>query len=139
MAGGKGARGNLRAAIPEDCPPTKAVLGLHKELRKAESALLVQMRTGHIGFAKYLQKRGVPGYESPNCQCQQGHETPRHIALYCTIDPSLRNKLKDAKGRFIPYPQLIGTNLGAKKATKWLMRTGRLGQFALAQRLLYST
>src|SRR5271156_6574594 len=45
--------GNNRI-VPEDPPPTKQVLNLHKDLRKAESALLVQARTGQIGLAKFL-------------------------------------------------------------------------------------
>jgi hypothetical protein len=42
--------------IPEDPPPAKQVLELHKGLRKAESALLIQARTGRIGLAKFLYR-----------------------------------------------------------------------------------
>jgi len=40
--------------VPEDIPPTKQMLKLYKGLRKAESALLTQTRTGRIGLAKFL-------------------------------------------------------------------------------------
>ncbi|TVY59574.1 putative RNA-directed DNA polymerase from transposon X-element, partial [Lachnellula suecica] len=43
-------------------PPDKKVLQLHKDLRKAESTALVQLRTGRIGLAWFLSKRGVPGF-----------------------------------------------------------------------------
>jgi hypothetical protein len=50
-----------RQFVPEDPPPTKQVLKLHKGLRKAESALLVQAR---IGLAKFLYSRKVPGVDT---------------------------------------------------------------------------
>ena len=65
-----------------DNPPTKQVLKLHEGLRKAESSLLIQVRTGKIGLNKFLYSRQVPGY-SAQCQCRGGEETPRHIALFC--------------------------------------------------------
>jgi hypothetical protein len=48
-------------AILEDTPPNEAVLKLHSGLRKAESSVLVQARTGRIGLAKFLYNRKVPG------------------------------------------------------------------------------
>ena len=35
---------------PADCPPTKGNLQLHMGLHKAQSAILTQIRTGHIGL-----------------------------------------------------------------------------------------
>ena len=43
-----------RQVVPENTPPTKQVLKLHKDLHKAESALLTQVRTGRIGLAQFL-------------------------------------------------------------------------------------
>ena len=51
-------------AIPEDAPPNKAVLKLHSGLKKAESSVLVQARTGRIGLARFLYSRKVPGIQS---------------------------------------------------------------------------
>jgi hypothetical protein len=66
------------------------VLKLHAGLRKAESSILVQARTGRIGLAKFLYNRKVPGILSAQCRCRNGEETPRHIALYCTEETDRR-------------------------------------------------
>ena len=48
-------------------PPKRSVLKLHKDLRKAESALITQIRIRRIGLAAFLNKAKVPGYETPTC------------------------------------------------------------------------
>ena len=58
------------------------------------------------------------------------------MALYCTEEAERRQHLRT--GQRLDYQQLIGINSGAKKLTEWMIRSGRLGQFTLAGRLLYS-
>jgi hypothetical protein len=89
--------------------------------------VLVQACTGYIGLAKFLYNRSVPGVLSAQCRCRSGEETPRHMALFCIEE-----------GGRLDYQQLIGTNRGAKALAEWMIRSGRLGQFSLARRLLYS-
>jgi len=115
------------------------VLELHKDLRKAESALLVQARTGHIGLAKFLYSRKVPGIVTAQCQCTAGHETARHMALFCTKEAGRRHYLQDNAGRAQPYQILVGTNNGARRFVQWMMFSNRLSQFALAKRLLFDS
>jgi len=124
--------------VPTNTPPTKKTLELHTGLRKAESALLVQARTGRIGLAQFLNSRRVPGYETAKCRCLGGHETPRHMTQYCVIEGPRRSELRDRAGRVQAYPTLVGTKQGAKKFVRWMMVSGRLGQFSLARRLLFS-
>jgi hypothetical protein len=124
--------------VPTNTPPTKKTLELHKDLQKAESALLVQARTGRIGLAQFLNSRRVPGYETAKCQCLGGHETPRHMTQYCAIEGPRRPELRDSAGRAQAYPTLVGTGQGAKTFVRWMMVSGRLGQFSLAKRLLFS-
>jgi hypothetical protein len=125
--------------VPEDPPPTEQVLKLHKDLRKAESALLVQVRTGHIGLAKFLYSRKVPGIVTAKCQCTAGHETARHMALFCTKETGRRQYLRDNTGRTQPYQTLVGTNDGARRFVRWMMFSNRLSQFALAKRSLFDS
>lgn len=120
-----------------DTPPTKQVLKLHEGLRKAESSLLIQVRTGKIGLNKFLYSRRVPGYSTAQCQCRGGEETPRHIALFCIREADRRYSLRPAGGGPVDYRRLVGSNEGARVITEWMMRSGRLGQFALARRLLF--
>jgi hypothetical protein len=117
--------GGRATSIPKDTPPNKAALKLHSKLRKAESSVLIQARTSRIGLTKFLYNRKVLGVLTAQCRCGAGEETPRHIALFCTDEAERRQ-------------QLIGTNSGAKRLAEWMIRSGRLGQFSLAKRLLYS-
>jgi hypothetical protein len=73
-----------------------------------------------------------------NCLCGGGHETPRHIALYCIQKRQRRQELRDNTGKTQAYPILIGTKEGARRFVQWMMFSGRLGQFSLAKHLLYS-
>ena len=123
-----------RQAAPEDTPTSRGVLRLHTGLRKAESSVLVQSHTGRIGLAKVLYNLRVPEILSAQCRCGAGEETPRHMALYCTEEADRRQRLRTGRRR--NYQQLIGTSGGAGKLAEWKIRSGRLGQFSLAKRLL---
>ena len=112
--------------VPEDPLPTKQVLNLYKDLRKAESALLVQARTKHIGLAKFLYSQKVPGVVTARCQCTAGQETARHMALFCTKEAGRRQHLHDNAGRTQPYWILVGTNDGAKRFVRWMMFSNQL-------------
>lgn len=124
-------------AIPEDLPPDESVLTLHKGLRKAESALLVQARTGCIGLAEFLHRRKVPGVDSPLCRCGENNETAKHVVRYCALE-SGRDCLRDTTGTAPDWRRLIGTAQGAQRVTRWLILTDRIPQFSLAGRLLFS-
>ena len=56
--------------------PDLAILKLYKGLQKAESSILIQLRTGKTGLRHFLNKVRVPGYESGQCKCDMGLETP---------------------------------------------------------------
>jgi hypothetical protein len=115
------------------------VLSLYKSLQKAESALLVQARIGKIGLGKFLYDWKVPGLEMVQCWCGAGFETLRYIVLYCIEEASRRGQLTDQAGRKWTYEQLIGRAQATKGFARWMMGSGRLGQFALAKRLLYDS
>ena len=70
--------------------PSASRLKLHKQLKKAESSVLVQARTGRIGLAHFLNKARVPGYETPACRCGLGDETAEHLLLYCQMETERR-------------------------------------------------
>src|SRR5271170_3645028 len=53
----------------------------HAGLQKAESAILTQLRTGKIGFNRFLYDRGVPSTLSPRCTCGLAAMTVRHVLL----------------------------------------------------------
>src|SRR5438067_1189821 len=65
-------------------------LELHKDLTKAQSSALIQMRTGKIGLNTFLYYRKVPGHETPIYIYGNGLQTPEHLFTDC-IDPRSHN------------------------------------------------
>ena len=70
--------GTYKSRAASEEPPK-----IHKELKKAESSVLTQIRTGRIGLAAFLNKARVPNFPSPICQCGQAEETALYIIAYC--------------------------------------------------------
>jgi hypothetical protein len=58
--------------------------------------MLIQLRIGRIGLRHFLNKVRVPGYESGQCECNMGPETPRHVLLYCPYELECREALKES-------------------------------------------
>lgn len=100
-------------AVPEDTPPSRRVLNLHVRLRKAESTVLIQTRTGRVGLARFLDTRKVPGVMSAQCRCRAGEQTPQHMTLYFIEEAKRRRGLRTSSR--VDYHQLIGTASGAKR------------------------
>src|ERR1700730_448562 len=111
--------------------PTAQVLKLHNGLQKAESSMLVQVRTSSIGLRKHLHRRRVPGFTTAQCTCGGGEETLRHIALVCGQETNRRDCLWLTSGRPVTYRRLTGSPKGAKVFSEWMIKSGRLGQFSL--------
>ena len=99
-------------------PPDPAILQLHKNLQKAESTMLVQLRTGRTGLRHFLSKARVPGYESGECSCGTGPETPRHVLLHCPHEEERRTVLREALGGYLDLSRLLDTPRGAPVASK---------------------
>ena len=113
----------------------KQVLDLHDNLRKAESSIAVQLRTGVIGLAATLSKLRVPGYKSGLCLCGQASETVRHLIVHCERQSHRRDQLRI--DGVLDLNNLLNTRDRLKKVTKWVIKSGRLQQFSLAGTLLY--
>ena len=58
-----------------------------------------------------------------------------HMALFYAKEAERHQYLR-TNGR-VDYQRLMGTNGGARRLAEWMIRSGRLGQFSLARRLLY--
>lgn len=74
-------------------------LKLHARLRKAESSLAVQMRTGKIGLAAFLHARKVP-----------------RVLMFCPEKDGRREMLKAADTN--DYKKLLSTNAGLRASAK---------------------
>ncbi len=111
--------------------PTQSSLKLYSKLKKAESSVLFQARTGRIGLRRFLASARVPGV-SEECLCEQGKETAEHVLLHCGDTP------QRAWGRGVQFQKLVSEPALAGQVAKHLIQGGRLVQFSVASRLLYS-
>ncbi len=103
-------------------------LSLHDGLTKAESAVATQLRTRKIGFAHFLYRRGVPGFESPDCPCGFPRQTVEHVLLYCPLHTNGRDAfLARAQSRCIRT--ILNTARGIRAAAQWVIRERLLPQF----------
>ncbi len=118
-------------------PPGTDVLKLHEGLRKAESSLAIQLRTGPNGLDAFLFQARVPSVLSPLCSCCRGQQTARHILIFCPKHAGARHELRDEQGHLPDFSKLLGTAEGLRKTTRWVMQRGILGQFRGARDALY--
>ncbi|CAK7200695.1 hypothetical protein SEUCBS139899_003393 [Sporothrix eucalyptigena] len=104
---------SLTAQTP--CWTAWAVRRRHLHLTKAESSLLTQFRTGHIGPRAYLYRRKAA--DPPTRRYNVEEETPAHVLLSCTTTPprppgwpqapeELNRRLK--AGLTVPKSTLLG-------------------------------
>ena len=102
--------------------------------------MLTQIRTGKIGLRSFLHYRHVPTAPTPICSCGDGHETPRHIVLYCRLEAEGRERLRRWLGPRVlrtsrDFKELVGDRRTAGYIVRWLLGTGRLPQYGLAEAL----
>ena len=107
-------------------------IDVHDGLQKAESSAVVQIRSQHIGFNRYLFKRKVPGIEGPSCPCGWWSQDVKHILMNCPRYQHHRPNLLLAAGTY-DYDVMVSTSQGIRAAARWLVRSGALGQYSLAR------
>jgi len=127
----RGGRGGWHVSLAKDGRPRPNNIKLYSKLKKAESSAVFQARTGRIGLRHFLAKARVPEISSPECSCGYGLETAAHVLLHCKDRPS--SWPRGARFRKImEAPECVG------QVARELIQCGRLGQFSLANKLLYS-
>ncbi|KJR80636.1 uncharacterized protein SPSK_10973 [Sporothrix schenckii 1099-18] len=107
-----------------------AVRRRHFGLTKAESSLLTQIRSGHIGLKAYLFRKET--VDSPECHCGGGEETAAHVLLDCTDVPP---RPPDWPSTINELQQTLHTGRTARPLLRWLLRSERLPEYRLAREL----
>ena len=105
---------------------------LHKGLRKPQSALIIQLRTGKIGFRSFLFHRKVPEVKDPNCSCGSGEEmTVEYILLKCQKWKDLRARVLEDQDRR-SLQRLLSTKKGCLAVVRMVQQTELIAQFRKA-------
>ena len=93
------------------------------------------MRTGKIGLRACLYNWKVPDIDNAHCTCGRGDQTLKHVLLQCH---ELREKRRQITGSLQTGD--INTILNdpdmVKKAAKFMIQTGLLGQFKVVGNIL---
>ena len=110
-----------------------AHLGLYEKGYKAQTSVIIQMRTGKIGLAAFLYYRKVPGQPSPACACGR-IQTVEHLFVECnepqsqplrTLGYTSTREAREAMGR----PKEVNKMAAA------MLRSGWLPEFRLAEEI----
>jgi len=128
-------RNRGRQATPANSQPQKSRLKLHHNLRKEESSLLIQIRTGKIGLRSFLFDKQVPEVITPICRCGQDRETPCHVIAHCSIENVARTELPFTMRTSGDYLMAINDPKKVGSLTRWLMRKNRIPNYRVAVRI----
>ena len=110
--------------------PLRALYKGHKGLSKAESSLLVQARTGKIGFRAFLFSRKIPGIPTPLCDCGEVPETVSHLLEGCTANQEAYQLHQREGPASLLVERLKEGGVKARPILQWLMR--KLPEYRLA-------
>ena len=96
------------------------------DLSRAQTSILTQLRTGHIGLNKHLAR--INRADSPLCpSCQVAEESVHHFLFECPAYRNERHILAQALGRKATSLKfLLNHKKGTKELLKYIGRTGRL-------------
>ena len=105
-------------------------LQLYDSLTKAESTVLVQLRTGKIGFQAYLAAIGVS--DSALCHCGRSPQTIKHILMECQEYDALGIRTWTGEGAGIPRTlnAFLTDPKRVKKTTQFVLNTGLIPYLA---------
>ncbi|KAI0999773.1 hypothetical protein K3495_g8425 [Podosphaera aphanis] len=122
-----------RSAETWKTPWHRKTLKLYEGLKKHEATAVMLLRTEVIGLNSWLASIRVPGI-SPRCTCGEWAQTVKHILCYCGEHSALRSEMFRRAGTS-SFQRLLQTPRGCHAAARMLISTGRLQQFAVADKI----
>ena len=110
----------------DDSMPSKKYLKLVKPLRRKQSSILYQLRTGHAPLAKHLHR--FHKADSPQCPCcHQEEETVHHYLIRCPAHRSARNTMiRDAGMNATKMNKLLSEKSLLPHLFQFISTSGRL-------------
>ena len=109
---------------------------LRRPKKKAESLVVVQLRTGVNGLRDILSRLRVLG-ETERCWCGTKKKTTAYFLLWCLEQEPRRQELRNLfQGRPLSIQHLLRSDI-VRKTYKQVIMLGRFVQFTLVRSLLY--
>ena len=104
--------------------PSHSFLAATNHLSRAETSVLMQLRTGHIPLNAFLHRIGWA--DSPTCPvCQHTDETIHHYLFDCLGHTHARHSLARAMGQNSKSIRHLGNWRSYKSVLKYIHTTGR--------------
>ncbi|KAJ5901431.1 hypothetical protein N7504_007425 [Penicillium tannophilum] len=93
---------------------------------------MLQMRLNIIGLKRYLWRIGVA--DSPRCECDRGHQQPKHVLLECPFFEDERRDMREALAKAgactsLSFDQLMQERSAVPAISAFMEKTRLLGQF----------
>jgi hypothetical protein len=88
---------------------------LHEGLKKVESSLAIQLRTGTNGLDALFFQARVTSVSSPLCSCGRRQQTAKHVFIFCPKHAGAWHELRDERGHLPNFSKLLGTTKGLQK------------------------
>ena len=110
-------------------PPCRKAPKLHEGLRKAESSVVTQIRTGRIRLAAFLNKARVPDFPSPTCRCGWASEIAVYVIIHYPRFIEARRGFMDPLTGQVDLRGLLSKAERAQRLAKWVLQLGILPQF----------
>lgn len=116
---------------PQSQLQTSNPYNIHGGLTRAQSSVITQLRTEHIGFREYLRRRRVPEVDNKKCQCGYPSQNVKHMLLYCPGWAKGRGGwLRKARSKDIQ--SLLNDPEDVRRITRWIIQEGLIEQFKLS-------
>jgi len=103
----------------------------HHMLRKAESSMATQLRSGKIGLNHFLYRMHVPTVDSGECLCGWRKQDVKHILFFCPEFREARRRLFAEAGT-TNTRRILTKVKGIRAAARWMVETRVIASFSLA-------
>ena len=94
---------------------------MHDDLQKIENILAIYIKIECIDFNIYLHLRNILSMNSLQCNCEQSHQTAKHVLMHCLNWMHLRSKmLRDVD--FLNYWIIIMITKSFRAAVRMMIK-----------------
>ncbi len=98
------------------------IIKMHDDFQKIESTLAIYIRIERINLNVYLHSRNVLSMNSLRCNCEESHQTAKHVFMHCLNWMHLRSRMLHNID-FLNYWIIIVITKDFRAAVRMIMKT----------------